>query len=122
MDNYKALMFICNNNLLYLKMIVQTRKKNIFIRTIVTLFAVVALAITPVLSVRAQEYNCGAYGAGEYGQGVCAAATEEEDDSLSDTGQKLSVLVPALLILGGTVLLFRSRKKMKARQAGQSQE
>ena len=81
-------------------------------RRILATVLVFCLCLLPaqLQSVRAADYNCGAYGAGTYDNGgVCGAATT--DDGLVNTGQALAVGVPALMILAGTVLLFRVRKK-----------
>lgn len=63
---------------------------------------------------KAADYNCGAYGAGAYNEGQVCAATTEDDGGLANTGERvLSFLIPALLILAGTVMLYRLSRKKK---------
>lgn len=102
-----------------------TKYKNAFIRSVVGL----ALAATLIfgglsMPVYADEYGCGAYGMSTYGDGECLGAVTPDQPGtpgeqpgrgpLADTGQALSFLIPALLILLGTLFLYRTRKKMKA--------
>lgn len=69
------------------------------------------LALMMFMPTQAAEYNCGAYGAGNYNDGqVCASTTEE----VADTGQPLAFIIPALAILAGVAMLYklsRNRKK-----------
>jgi len=76
-------------------------------------------ATTSIHTVHAADYNCGAYSAGAYSAGsVCGAATGT-DDGLVNTGQALAIGIPAVMILAGTILLFRLRKKSHRSDPGQ---
>lgn len=87
-------------------------------QTIVRLALVAAMSFVLSLMlftpVGAADYNCGTYGAGAYNEGqVCAAATDEDDGGLSNTGQALNYIIPALAILAGTIMLYRLSRKKK---------
>jgi hypothetical protein len=89
-----------------------TQAKKIIAFIILTL-ALVLASVSPAL---AADYNCGAYGAGAYDSGsVCGAATTDGGGGLVNTGQALSLAIPAILILLGTIMLFRVRRKVKQR-------
>ena len=83
-------------------------------RFVATVLTTLALCVAIALPVQAGTYNCGTYGAGDYQTGTCAATTEEQPSGLENTGQMLlPLLIPALLILLGTVGLFYARKRSK---------
>lgn len=97
----------------------------VFKKRLITFVSAVAMAVTLFASVplpaHAAEYTCGAYGRGAYDRGNCQTASTNPDagggsGGLDTTGQALTIALPALAILGGTVLLFRTRKKMRDRQ------
>jgi len=68
-------------------------------------FAVPALA-------QESNYSCGAYGASPYQENVCGATTETPSSTLENTGQKiLPFVIPVAMILAGTLLLYRTRRK-----------
>lgn len=93
------------------------RYKKAFLRTLTSVLIALALtfSFTPI-AVQADTYNCGAYGAGAYQNNVCGA--QDDGGGLADTGQKIwPILLAVLLILLGTYTLYRTRKKMKDRQA-----
>lgn len=80
------------------------------------------MALMLFLPVSAADYDCGAYGAGAFGEGqVCGSTsnpttppTTSNDDGLINTGQALSIAIPALMILIGTIMLYRLNRKRKA--------
>lgn len=88
-----------------------------FLHKISLAFVAIVLAIIiAVVPVKAAEYNCGTYSAGVYQNNVCGASTTTDDTSLANTGQSIwPILLAVLLILIGTIMLYRTRKKMKAR-------
>ncbi len=72
--------------------------------------------------VNAANYDCGAYGAGAYGEGqVCGSTSEpstpppttSDGGGLINTGQALSIAIPAFMIIAGTIMLFRLNRKRK---------
>lgn len=70
----------------------------------------------------AAEYDCGTYGAGDYSsnESCTPPAGNTGDDShsagggLSNTGQALVVIIPAAMIAGGSVMLYRLNRKHKS--------
>lgn len=96
--------------ILEVTMVLATHKQYIkrFLAGLGVSLALMLAVVTPAF---AADYNCGAYGAGTYDNGsVCAATT---DDGLVNTGQALSLAIPAALILAGTIMLFRVRRKVR---------
>jgi len=117
---YKPLIFICN--FLYNECIViLVKQKSVLQSLIVAAMVAVALCLLSVLPAMAADYNCGAYGASTYQNSVCGASTGTGNGgSLENTGQQIwPIAVAVLMILLGTILLFRTRRKMKARAAPQ---
>lgn len=84
-------------------------------RFLATACLVLAMTLVSVVPVLAANYNCGAYGAGAYDSGtVCGASTTSGGGGLVNTGEKvLAFVIPAALILAGTLLLFRARRRSK---------
>ncbi len=81
-------------------------------RLTVSIFAALALCLATTHSAFA-AYNCGVYGAGAYDTNTCSTT-----DNLTNTGQSLlPFIIPALLILAGAIVLYRTRRKMKARRS-----
>lgn len=81
------------------------------------------MALMLFLPVSAADYDCGAYGAGAFGEGqVCGSTTNpttpppttSNDDGLINTGQALSIAIPAFMIIVGTIMLYRLNRKRKA--------
>ncbi len=89
--------------------------KNALKHTLLTAVLAISCLVGSAVPALAADYNCGAYGVSTYGNNVCTAQ-QSSGGSLSNTGQALKFVVPAALILAGTLLLFRTRKKMKSRQ------
>lgn len=90
--------------------------------TIWRLFLILAMAFVLSLMLfvpaKAADYNCGAYGGGNYNEGqVCASITGSESGDagggLVSTGQALSIAIPAFAIIAGTVMLYRLNRKKK---------
>ncbi|HTE57258.1 MAG TPA: hypothetical protein VK694_00790 [Verrucomicrobiae bacterium] len=101
-------------------MVVATHKQSIK-RFLAGLGVTLALMLAVVTPAFAADYNCGAYGAGTYDNGaVCGTATT--DDGLVNTGQALSLVIPAALILLGTLMLFRVRRKARRSPTPTSQQ
>ena len=90
-------------------------KYKAIVRFIAGAFAALVLMLTSTVPALAANYNCGAYSAGSYDNGSgCAAATAPADGGLVNTGERiLAFVIPAALILAGTILLLRSRRRMK---------
>lgn len=84
-------------------------------RFLVTAVSALALSFSFSPVALAQEYSCAAYGAGEYGDGnTCAGASAPSDGGLVDTGQRvLAFGIPAVMIIAGTVILFRASRERK---------
>lgn len=79
------------------------------------------------LPVSAADYDCAAYGAGTYGEAqVCGVASQQPTPppaggaGLINTGQTLSVAIPALMIVAGTAMLYRLNRKQKTNQLPRS--
>lgn len=87
---------------------------------VTTTLAVLVLSFSFAPLALAADYNCGAYGAGAYDEGgACGTSTTpggDGDDGLVNTGQALAFGIPAVLILVGTLSLFKLRKSAKHRQ------
>jgi LPXTG-motif cell wall-anchored protein len=98
------------------------RLKQLLSSMTVVVFLALALVMGTTASVLADTYNCGVYGAGTYQNNVCGASTDMGGGGgLVDTGQSIwLILLAVLLILAGTIMLYRTRKKMKARLAQNS--
>lgn len=105
--------------------------------TIIRLALVAAMsfvmAIMLFMPVSAADYNCGAYGAGSYNNGTCVdnggtdpnnpgpngqgqtgqngGGTGLKNGGLINTGQALSIAIPAVMILLGTFMLYRLGRK-----------
>jgi hypothetical protein len=94
-------------------MVFEKYKQRLWQLMLVTLIAF-ALSLILFRPAQAADYNCGAYGRGAYDSGqVCGAATTDDDGSLVNTGQALAIAVPATMILAGTIMLFRVRRKSR---------
>lgn len=94
--------------------------RKMFFKTAAGIFAAAALIFGFSAQALADVYNCGAYGAGTYQNKVCGAATGDGADGggLADTGQTIwMILLAVLLILLGTYVIYRTRKKMNARSS-----
>jgi hypothetical protein len=83
-----------------------------------TLLATLALLLALTQPIFAQEYDCGSYGSGAYSnneQCVPAGSTgDNESDAgggLSNTGQALAIVIPAVMIAGGGIILYRLTRK-----------
>jgi hypothetical protein len=90
--------------------------KQTIIRLVLVAVMSFTLSLMLFMPAQAAEYNCGAYGRAKYDSGqVCAATTdpESEEGGLANTGQALSIAIPALMIVAGTALLFKTRKHAK---------
>lgn len=111
-------LFATANRLIHWKLIMVLQKYKKLTRFVAGAFAALILSFSSV-PVFAAEYNCGAYGRGTYDSGqVCAATTDGGGGGLANTGEKvLPFVIPAVLILAGTALLFRSRRRMKQRRS-----
>lgn len=77
------------------------------------------MALMLFLPASAADYDCGAYGAGSFGEGqVCgstsAPANPPAEDDLINTGQALSIAIPAFMIIVGTIMLYRLNRKRGA--------
>lgn len=80
----------------------------------------IGLFITMVVSLfnrglaKAQEYSCGAYGAGDFGEGDCIGSSGD----LSDTGINVWLIraLAALLLLLALALLAYAIKKRQERK------
>jgi len=93
----------------------QLVNKHFIGRFLVTVCLAIALVFALAVPALAADYNCGAYGAGAYDNGsICGATTTESGGGLSNTGQQvLAIAIPAGLIIIGTILLLRVRRKSK---------
>lgn len=99
------------------------KQKTVLKTLLIAVAMAVASCLVAVLPAAAADYNCGAYGASTYSDQACAeGAAGAGGGALENTGQLVwPIVAAALLILAGTMLLFRTRKKMKARTAAQQQ-
>ena len=95
--------------------------KKLCVKIMLAFVAAVLSILLSVAPAKAAEYNCGDYGAGTYQNNVCGASTDSSGGGgngggLVDTGQSIwLILLAVLLILAGTIMLYCTRKKMKAR-------
>lgn len=92
--------------------------KDTFWRLVLVLAMSFVMSLMLFIPANAADYNCGAYGRGTYNNGqVCAAATSEEEASeegdIVNTGQAMSIAIPALALIAGTAMLYRLSRKKK---------
>jgi len=100
--------------------VILVKQKSVLQSLIVAAMVAVALCLLSVLPAMAADYNCGAYGASTY-QNSVALLRGRPGFHLSASAEKQiwPIAVAVLMILLGTILLFRTRRKMKARAAPQ---
>lgn len=76
-------------------------------KLLISIITALALTFVPMRAI-AQEYNCGAYGAGDFGEGNCI------DSDLADTGDNVMWLRIAgivLLLLALALAYYAYRKR-----------
>lgn len=80
--------------------------------TIKVLLLTFSLSLFLRISALAQEYSCGAYGAGEFGEGACEVATSGD---VANTGINVWLIraLALLLIALATFIVWRVAKKRK---------
>lgn len=81
-------------------------------KKLVVIWVLLLLLLTPATAI-AQDYNCGAYGAGAYGNQDCSGSTTNGD--LSDTGLNVWLLraLSAALIIAAVLLVIKTLKQRK---------
>lgn len=90
------------------------------LRALFIITFIASLLVMPIQTLFAQEYNCGAYGAGGFGDGDCIVTGSED---LSDTGINvwlLRAIAAALLLLAVGVLVYALRKRRQRKQSFQA--
>lgn len=71
--------------------------------TLVVAFSALFVFTAPAY---AQRYDCGTYGADSF-----SAVQDCSDGELNNTGEALKYAIPALLVIGGVVILYRLNRK-----------
>lgn len=91
-------------------------KINTLLLTFFVTLAAFSLSVTLSSPVSAQ-YDCGSYGYSTYGnQQDCGGASGSSGGGLSNTGEALSIIIPAVLVVIGSAGLYKASRKTKKRK------
>lgn len=75
----------------------------------------ILILLTPkiVLSFDCGTYNSGAFGEGQVCDDTAQNNSGQKDSGLINTGQAIAYTVPAIMILSGVLIIYRSSRKRK---------